>query len=79
MKNANDYTKIAELYDAYVKETFDIPFFLKEAKQSSGEVLELMSGTGRVSIPLLTKFIPFHSYSKFDENLSPFMIWVLKR
>ena len=126
MKNVNDYSKIAELYDAYVKEAFDIPFFLKEAKQSSGEVLELMSGTGRVSIPLLTKsipltcvdnspemlsilkrkliernlttpihqmdirelsldkhfdliFIPFHSCSKFDENLSPFMIWVLKR
>jgi len=28
MKNANDYSKIAELYDAYVRETFDISFFL---------------------------------------------------
>jgi SAM-dependent methyltransferase len=49
----NNYDPIADLYDVYVPATFDIPFFINETKKSPGEVLELMSGTGRVSIPLL--------------------------
>jgi len=49
----NSYDIIADLYDTYVPATFDIDFFVKEAKKCQGEVLELMSGTGRVSIPLL--------------------------
>jgi SAM-dependent methyltransferase len=49
----NNYDYIADLYDIYVPVTFDIDFFVRETKKSSGEVLELMSGTGRVSIPLL--------------------------
>ena len=49
----NDYDPIANLYDIYVPATFDIDFFVREVKKSKGEVLELMSGTGRVSIPLL--------------------------
>jgi SAM-dependent methyltransferase len=48
-----NYSSIADLYDICVQATFDIPFFLKEAIQSDGEVLELMSGTGRVSLPLI--------------------------
>lgn len=49
----NDYDPIANLYDIYVPATFDIDFFVNEATKSKGEVLELMSGTGRVSMPLL--------------------------
>ncbi len=49
----NNYDYIADLYDIYVPVTFDIDFFLNETKKTSGEVLELMSGTGRVSIPLI--------------------------
>ncbi len=49
----NNYDYIADLYDIYVPVTFDIDFFIEETKKTSGEVLELMSGTGRVSIPLL--------------------------
>ena len=49
----NNYDYIADLYDVYVPATFDIDFFLAETKMVSGEVLELMSGTGRVSIPLI--------------------------
>jgi len=49
----NDYDPIANIYDTYVPATFDIDFFLNETKRAKGEVLELMSGTGRVSIPLL--------------------------
>lgn len=50
---AMDYDRIAHLYDAYVQTEMDVPFFLKEAKKAQGAVLELMCGTGRVSLPLL--------------------------
>jgi SAM-dependent methyltransferase len=49
----NNYDHIADLYDIYVPATEDIDFFVKETTKVSGEVLELMSGTGRVSIPLI--------------------------
>jgi SAM-dependent methyltransferase len=49
----NDYDTIADLYDIYVPVTFDIDFFIKETKKVSGEVLELMSGSGRISLPLI--------------------------
>jgi SAM-dependent methyltransferase len=49
----NSYDAIADLYDVYVPAAFDINFFVQETGKTSGEVLELMSGTGRVSIPLL--------------------------
>jgi SAM-dependent methyltransferase len=49
----NDYDGIADIYDIYVPATFDIEFFVDQTKTVSGEVLELMSGTGRVSIPLI--------------------------
>jgi SAM-dependent methyltransferase len=48
-----DYSRVADLYDSYVRTTLDIPFFLKEAQKVSGDVLELMSGTGRISLPLV--------------------------
>ncbi len=43
---------IADLYDVYVTTTADIPFFLEELTMTSGPVLELMAGTGRLSLPL---------------------------
>jgi len=49
----NNYDGIADLYDIYVPVTFDVDFFLQETKKVSGEVLELMAGSGRVSLPLI--------------------------
>jgi SAM-dependent methyltransferase len=49
----NNYDAIAGLYDIYVATDFDIPFFVNAARAIHGEVLELMSGTGRISLPLL--------------------------
>ncbi len=49
---AMDYSKVAHLYDAYANTQLDVPFFLQESK-GADEVLELMSGTGRVSLPLI--------------------------
>ena len=48
-----DYCSVAELYDAYVSADFDFDFFKQELAQTSGPVLELMSGTGRLSLPLI--------------------------
>ncbi len=53
MSPALDYSRVAKLYDSYALFTEDIPFFLGECRKVAGPVLELMSGTGRVSIPLI--------------------------
>ncbi|MHB9108359.1 MAG: class I SAM-dependent methyltransferase [Armatimonadota bacterium] len=50
---AMNYARVAEKYDQYVKSTFDLPFFLEEARKAGRSVLELMAGTGRVTIALL--------------------------
>lgn len=46
------YAWIASLYDRFVKTDYDVPFFINETKKTDG-VLELMAGTGRLTIPLL--------------------------
>lgn len=48
-----DYNSIAEIYDLYVTADYDVPFFLSEIKPVQGPVLELMAGTGRLSLPLI--------------------------
>jgi SAM-dependent methyltransferase len=47
------YDDVADLYDLHVTVDFDIPFYLSEAQKTPGRVLELMAGTGRVSVPLV--------------------------
>ncbi len=53
MKNSINFDLVADIYDYYVNVDFDIPFYLNETKDFNEEILELMCGTGRVSIPLL--------------------------
>ena len=48
-----DYDSIAEIYDLYVTADYDVPYFLSEARGVKGPVLELMAGTGRLSLPLI--------------------------
>ena len=48
-----NFNKVADIYDYYVNVLFDIPFFMNETKHTNKPILELMCGTGRVSIPLL--------------------------
>jgi len=54
---ALDYGVIADLYDSFVRFEGDLAFFVEAARShtgsDSGAVLELMAGTGRVSLPLL--------------------------
>ena len=52
-KSTIDFDKVADIYDFYVNVDFDASFFINETENYEGEVLELMCGTGRVSIPLL--------------------------
>jgi ubiquinone/menaquinone biosynthesis C-methylase UbiE len=47
-----DYDHVAELYDIYASSTYDLGFFLNHLS-SGTKVLELMSGTGRLSVPLI--------------------------
>ena len=48
-----DYSHFAHLYDSFVGFEDDLPFFVEECRGSSGPVLELMAGTGRVSAALV--------------------------
>lgn len=48
-----DYSRLADLYDGLVDFDRDIAFFIAEARSAGGPVLELMCGTGRVSLPLI--------------------------
>lgn len=48
-----DYDRVADLYDTCVTVDFDMPFFVSEVRRTTGPVLELTSGTGRQSIPLI--------------------------
>ena len=50
---AFDYSLVADLYDSFCRFEADIPFFRRFLRGTSGPVLELMSGTGRVSLPLV--------------------------
>ena len=49
-----NFDTVAHFYDDYVKSDMDIDFFLK-VTEGHDEILELMCGTGRVSIPLLQR------------------------
>ncbi len=50
---AIDYDSVAELYDVYVGADYDFDFFRRQVEDVQGPVLELTSGTGRLSLPLL--------------------------
>ena len=48
-----NYDLISNYYDRYVNFILDIPFFARESTKSKVDVLELTSGTGRLSLPLI--------------------------
>src|SRR5262245_16625869 len=49
---AVDYGRLAPLYDALVTDTSDLRIFREAARRVGGPVVELMAGTGRLSVPL---------------------------
>ncbi|MDV6235083.1 class I SAM-dependent methyltransferase [Leptospira ellisii] len=50
-----DFDLVADLYDFYVNADLDLEFFLRETEGVDSPILELMAGTGRVSLPLLQR------------------------
>ena len=68
-----NYRRLAARYDTYVTTTFDVSFFLEEV-QGRREVLELMAGTGRISIPILEAGVRLTCVDS-----SPDMLAVLRR
>jgi predicted RNA methylase len=64
------YDRIALLYDACVPVTLDVPFFVEEAARAHGPVLELMAGTGRVSLPLIEAGVDLTCVDYSTEMLS---------
>lgn len=70
---AMDYTQVADLYDVYAQADIDVPFFL-QAAQGCSRVLELTSGTGRLSLPLLEGGVRLTCLDN-----SPAMLAILRR
>jgi SAM-dependent methyltransferase len=71
---ALDYgSDVARLYDKYCTFSADIPFFSDLSASWSGPVLELMAGTGRVSMPLVRE-----GTNLTCVDSSPHMLRVLK-
>jgi SAM-dependent methyltransferase len=68
---AMDYSKVARLYDLYVNTNIDVPFFVQEA-QGCQSVLELMCGTGRLSIPLVEAGVHLSCLDSSAEMLNVF-------
>ena len=48
-----DFDPVALWYDLHVRADFDHAFWIEEARRASGRILELMCGTGRLSVPML--------------------------
>ena len=70
---AMNYARVADLYDLYAQSEIDVPFFLQEA-QGCHSVLELTSGTGRLSVPLIQAHVPLTCLDS-----SPEMLVILRR
>ncbi|MDQ3911717.1 MAG: hypothetical protein M3305_08120 [Actinomycetota bacterium] len=66
-----DYDRVADVYDLYVTSGLDLEFYLEETDKVQGKVLELMCGTGRVSIPLLRSWSGPHLRGRLWRNASP--------
>ncbi len=66
------FSRVADIYDDYVRTEFDLPFWLSEARAVAGKVLELTCGTGRVSIPLLKAGIDLTCVDYAPEMLARF-------
>lgn len=64
------YANVADIYDNYVQTKLDIPFLLDRVKEGSLNVLELMCGTGRISLPLIETGVKLTCVDKAPEMLA---------
>jgi SAM-dependent methyltransferase len=68
--SAIDYEKLARFYDGLVDVDEDIEFFVHLSKCTEGRVLELMAGTGRVSVPIAEAGVQLTCVDNSAEMLS---------
>jgi SAM-dependent methyltransferase len=71
---AFNYSLVADIYDRYVTTDVDVPFFREELRGVTGRVIELMCGTGRLSLPLLQA-----GFSLTCVDSSPEMLSLLRK
>ena len=64
------YANVADIYDSYVQTTLDLPFLLDQVKKGFSSVLDLMCGTGRISLPLLEAGATLTCVDKAPEMLA---------
>jgi SAM-dependent methyltransferase len=53
VKKSIDFDRVARWYDLHVRADFDQAFWVEQARSHPGRRLELMCGTGRLSLPIL--------------------------
>jgi SAM-dependent methyltransferase len=68
------YEEMAEHYDLIYCDTVDLDFYLREARNARGPVLEVACGTGRILLKLATSGI-----EACGIDLSPAMLRVLRK
>lgn len=66
-----DFGYVADIYDYYTNVAFDIEFY-KELCKGRTNILELMCGTGRVSLPLIKEGFPLTCIDYSEEMLEVF-------
>lgn len=66
-----DFGYVADIYDSYTNVDFDIDFF-KMLCKGHRNILELMCGTGRISVPLINEGFPLTCVDYSEEMLDIF-------
>jgi len=68
------YDEMAEFYDMIYSDKLDLGFYLREAKNARGPVLEVACGTGRILLNLLKEGV-----DAYGIDLSEGMLGILRR
>ncbi len=71
MEKNIDFGCVADIYDYYTNVDFDIDFF-KSLCKGHGNILELMCGTGRISVPLINEGLSLTCVDYSEEMLDIF-------
>lgn len=71
---AVDYEQLASFYDVLVTAGDDVSFFVDLSRQAEGPVIELMAGSGRVSVPVAAAGVDLTCVDS-----SPAMLEILRR
>jgi len=71
MEKNIDFGPVADIYDYYTNVDFDLDFF-KTLCKGHKNILELMCGTGRISVPLIREGFPLTCVDYSEEMLEIF-------